>query len=58
MRKPLEASEDTILTDGKHYGKIVYLADGKRQDDWFEISIEEYQKILEKGEEKYGINAN
>lgn len=46
----LTASEGHILTDGESYGRIVYLAQGDEGEKWYEITEEEYQKILEEAE--------
>ena len=42
QRKILKASDGMILTDGKNYGKIIYLADGADESAWREIPEEEY----------------
>ena len=47
----LIADDGKILTDGVHFGRVVYLAPEKSAEDWREISEEEYAKILEKREE-------
>ena len=46
----LTASEGHILTDGENYGRIVYLASGDDGEKWYEITEEEYQRILEEKE--------
>lgn len=47
-RIKLTASEGHILTDGENYGRIVYLASGDEGEKWYEITEEEYRKIVEK----------
>ena len=47
MKKVLYANEGKILTDGQIYGKIIYLAKNKDESDFYEIAIEEYEKILQ-----------
>ena len=47
----LTASEGHILTDGEHFGRIVYLAQGDEGEKWYEITEEEYQKTLEETED-------
>ena len=37
-RKILTASDGMVLTDGKNYGKIIYLAEGADSSAWREIS--------------------
>lgn len=59
-RKTLKASDGMVLTDGKNYGKIIYLADGADESAWHEISeeyvddepitAEEALKIITEGE--------
>jgi hypothetical protein len=41
-RKILTASDGMVMTDGKTYGKIIYLADGADASAWHEIPEEEY----------------
>ena len=43
----LEASEGKILTNGTSYGKVVALGVGDKAENWYEIDLEEYEKILE-----------
>lgn len=43
----LQAKPGKILTDGTHYGKTIYLARGKSADAYYEITEEEYKKIME-----------
>ena len=49
-RKTLNASEGHIFTDGENYGRVVYLAQGDDGSKWYEITDEEYQRILEEKE--------
>lgn len=42
-----EASEGKILTNGTSYGKVVALGVGDKAENWYEIDLEEYEKILE-----------
>ena len=41
-RKKITASYGMVLTDGKNYGRIVYLAEGADASVWYEIPEEEY----------------
>lgn len=47
-RIKLTASEGHVLTNGESFGKIVYLASGDEGGGWYEITEEEYRKIVEK----------
>ena len=46
----LIADEGKILTNGKIYGRMIFLADGMSEDGFYEITEAEYQKILEEQE--------
>ena len=45
-RKILSASDGMILTDGKTFGTIIFLADGESVDKYREITKSEYENIL------------
>jgi hypothetical protein len=45
-RKILYADEGKILTDGTHYGKVIYLADGADEYAYHEIAEAEYEAIV------------
>jgi hypothetical protein len=51
-RIKLTASEGMILTDGKNYGKIIYLAEGVSPYNYHEIPESEYIAILEEEDRK------
>lgn len=46
--KKLIADEGKVLTDGKEYGKIIFLAFDRSVDEFYEITDEEYEAIMEK----------
>lgn len=48
----ITAEENMILTNGETYGKTVYLGKNSRIENWREITVREYEKILKKQEEK------
>ena len=45
-RTKLTASEGMVLTDGKEYASIIFLAVGADASKWYEIPESEYKKIL------------
>ena len=45
--RKIYAKEGKILTDGKTYGKVIFLADGVEAESFHEITEEEYQEFLE-----------
>lgn len=46
-RVVLTADEGKILTNGITYGKHIFLAVGENIEDYYEISQEEYERVLE-----------
>lgn len=47
-RVVLKARDGFIYTNGETYGYIVYLAVGDNGENWYEITITEYEEILVK----------
>lgn len=45
-RTTLFADEGKILTDGEHFGRIVYLAPDDDGSAWHEIPEDEYNAIM------------
>ena len=45
-RKVLTAPEGKIFTNGEVYGVTIYLAEGIEETSFYEITIEEYNRIL------------
>lgn len=46
----LTASEGYVLTDGTIYGSKIFLAEGRDPADFYEISREEYERIMKEQE--------
>lgn len=42
----LKANEGMILTDGKEYGSIIHLGEGRNPEEFHEIAQEEYNEIV------------
>ena len=42
------ASEGHILTDGETYGTAIYLAEDRNKDEFYEITLEEYEEIIKR----------
>lgn len=51
LRKMI-ASKYMILTNGKAYGKEIYLGVNDSPNNWWEITEEEYEEILEEQEKE------
>lgn len=49
-RTILTAAEGFVLTDGEIYGSKIFLAEGRDPADFYEISREEYERIMEEQE--------
>lgn len=50
MRKVIEATEGHVLTDGNIFGITIYLAEGETGENFYEITLEEYNEIKESEE--------
>ena len=46
--KTIIASDGMILTNGETYGKSITLGNNDSQDNWYEITEEEYLQAIEK----------
>jgi hypothetical protein len=51
-RTVIYAEDGKVLTNGEIYGKQIFLADGVSESDFYEITEEEYQKILDEQRQK------
>ena len=47
MSNILKASDGMVYTNGSTYGKTIYLGCTDKAQNWYEISEEEYNAILE-----------
>ena len=47
----ITADEGMVLTNGEIYGKSIFLAEDANVNDFYEISAEEYEKIMAEKEE-------
>ena len=52
IRKIISADEGKILTNGEIYGRVIALAEGVSEADFYEITEAEYEEILRKREEE------
>lgn len=50
-RTVIYADEGKVLTNGEIYGKQIFLASGVSKDDFYEITDEEYAKIVAEADE-------
>ena len=46
-RTPITASEGMMLTNGTVYGKTIWLAEGMDVSEFYEITAEEYNAMME-----------
>lgn len=52
QRIVLYATEGMVLTNGEHYGKVIFVAEGVSPNGYYEITEAEYQNILKEKEEQ------
>ena len=48
----LTAAEGFVLTNGRAYGRTVYLGKNDRAENWYEITKERYEAVLEAAAEE------
>lgn len=53
-RIPIKAKDGYIYTNGKDFGRVIYLAEGTKKTDYTLIRLEEYEEII-KAEEENGM---
>ena len=47
-RVKMVATEGMIYTNGETYGREIFLGSGDSADNWWEITEEEYEAVMEK----------
>ena len=47
MRTSIKANEGYILTNGEVYGTEIFLAEGMNAEDFYEITREDYESLME-----------
>ena len=47
MRDYIKARDGYMYTDGKTYGKLIWIAEGINKDSFYEITEEEYNAKME-----------
>ena len=52
----LTADEGYVYTDGKIYGTVIYLAEGVSADNVRQITLEEYNEIMNPDEDESATN--
>jgi hypothetical protein len=52
-RVKMKATDGMILTNGEIYGREVFLGTGDSPDNWWEISLTEYEKKMEDMKNEY-----
>ena len=53
-RTILTASEGMLLTDGEIYGTKIFPEEGRDPEEFHEIPLEEYEKMMEQEVTAYG----
>ena len=55
-RMKMVATDGMVLTNGETYGREVFICTGDSPDNWYEITVAAYEKILAEQEENYEEN--
>lgn len=55
MREILRARDGYVYTNGEIYGKLIFLAIGEDKNNYYEITVEEFQKKIEEEREKQEV---
>lgn len=58
IEKKMVATEGHVLTNGEAYGKVIYLGCNDTEENWWEISDEEYEAIKDKEESPDAFSAS
>lgn len=53
-KEKIESRNGMILTNGKTYGRTISLGANLKAEDFYEITIDEYNKILRENETQGG----
>ena len=48
----ITANEGMVLTNGKNYATVVRLGDWDSADNWYEVTVEEYEASLALSEQE------
>lgn len=51
----LEADEGKVLTDGETYGVTIFLGSGRKAEEFYEITREEYDRIMAEKEKEMEV---
>lgn len=51
----LEADEGKVLTDGETYGVTIFLGSGRKPEEFYEITREEYDQIMAEKEKEMEV---
>ena len=49
----LKADKGMVLTDGKVFGRTIYLADGRNKEEFYALTEEEFKEMISVSYKKY-----